>query len=117
MAARSKCPPRLSIAMIVRNAKEHLAEGLGDLAEFADEIVIADTGSSDRTLDVARRRATRVLEIPWTDDFSAARNAVWDSLTGDWILWLDAGERLAPASARALAHSWIRPPIAMSAIY
>lgn len=93
---------RLSLAVIARNAEQPLEETLASVRRIVDEIIVADTGSSDGTRLVARRHAARVIEATWTDDFSAARNTCWDHVTGDWVLWLDAGERLAAESAVAI---------------
>lgn len=94
--------PRLSVAMIVRDAEDCLAATLDSVRNLADEIVVLDTGSRDSTIRIARQKATTVITRPWTDDFAAARNAALDAVTGDWVLWLDAGETLSPKTAEAL---------------
>jgi tetratricopeptide (TPR) repeat protein len=91
--------PRLAVAMIARDAEQRIAASLDSVREMADEIIVADTGSIDRTRHVALARATHVVTIPWIDDFSAARNACLDRVKGDWILWLDAGETIDAATA------------------
>ncbi|HEV2970379.1 MAG TPA: glycosyltransferase [Pirellulales bacterium] len=91
--------PRLSVAMIARDAEHLIAASLDSVREMADEIIVADTGSIDRTRHVALARATHVVTIPWIDDFSAARNACLDRAKGDWVLWLDAGETIDAATA------------------
>ena len=60
------------------------------MADLVDEIVIADTGSTDRTRELAASFGARVVEFPWCDDFGAARNASLEQATGRWVLWLDA---------------------------
>src|SRR5579859_961925 len=60
------------------------------------------TGSADRTVEIARGYAAQIGKFAWRDDFAAARNAAIDLATGDWILMLDADERLQPASGPAL---------------
>ncbi len=90
---------QLTVAMIVRDCEKLVVPTLDCVREIADEIVVADTGSIDRTRQVSLARATKVVSIPWTDDFSAARNACLDRATGDWILWLDAGETISPETA------------------
>src|SRR4029077_1841138 len=99
-----KCPaePRLSVAMIARDAEHRIAVSRDCVREIPDEIIVADTGSIDRTRHVALARATHVVTIPWIDDFSAARNACLDRVKGEWILWLDAGETIAPTTAREI---------------
>jgi len=94
--------PRLSVAIIVRNAGEALTETIESVREIADEIVVCDTGSTDDTVQIARRLATTVVERPWDDDFSAARNECLANVHGDWVLWLDAGEWLEEPDAAGL---------------
>src|SRR5437870_1077209 len=90
---------RLAVAMIARDAEHRIAASLDSVREIADEIIVADTGSIDRTRHVALARATHVVTIPWIDDFSAARNACLDRVKGEWVLWLDAGETIDAATA------------------
>jgi GT2 family glycosyltransferase/predicted Zn-dependent protease len=83
-----------SLCMIVRNEEPHLPDCLRSVADLFDQIVIADTGSTDRTRDIAREFGARVVDFPWVDSFSAARNASLRHATGKWIMWLDADDRL-----------------------
>jgi tetratricopeptide (TPR) repeat protein len=92
--------PRLSVAMIVRNEQDAIGLTLESIRQIADEIVIADTGSQDGTVAIARQWGAKVHHSAWADDFAAARNSCLKRVTGDWILWLDAGERLSPQSAK-----------------
>ena len=92
---------RISLCMIVRDEEECLPVCLASVAGVVDEICIADTGSRDRTIEIARGFGARVTSVPWTDDFSAARNASFAMASGDWILVLDADESLAGGDARA----------------
>ncbi|MCS6852417.1 MAG: tetratricopeptide repeat protein [Gemmataceae bacterium] len=85
---------RVSLTMIVRNEENNLPDSLGGVAGLVDEIVVVDTGSTDRTREVARRWGARVVDFAWIDDFAAARNEALRHATGDWILWLDADDRL-----------------------
>jgi len=101
--AQSQNPHRrLSVAMIARNAAELVAASLDSVRNIADEIVVVDTGSTDRTRDVALQRASRILDFEWCEDFAAARNFCLEQTTGDWVLWLDAGETLSPDAANRL---------------
>lgn len=93
---------RLTVAMIVRDAEDLLRDSLESIESIADEIVIADTGSADKTIDVAKDFGAKVVEREWSDDFSAARNFCLSHVTGDWVLWLDAGDRLSAADATRL---------------
>ena len=96
---------RLSLCMILRDEEELLPRFLEHARGLWDELVAVDTGSRDRTVDLLAAAGARVLHLPWTGDFAAARNASLDAATGDWILVLDADELCSPAfvaSARAL---------------
>lgn len=86
--------PLVSACLIVRNEAENLARCLASIGAFADETVVYDTGSTDRTMDIARSAGAVVVAGEWTDDFAAARNAALDHCAGEWILWIDADEVL-----------------------
>lgn len=92
----------LSACMIVRDEAELLPECLASLQGCVDEVCIVDTGSKDGSVRLARAAGARVREQPWTQDFSAARNASLAMARGAWILVIDADERLEPGSADAL---------------
>src|SRR6187549_3569398 len=85
---------RLSIAIIARNSAEALAETLVSVRNLADEIVVLDTGSTDETPMIAERLGAKLFRKSWEDSFAAARNACLTHVSGDWVLWMDAGERL-----------------------
>lgn len=91
----------ISLAMIVRDAEGTLAACLESAKPWVDEIVIGDTGSQDGTRELARQAGAQVFDVAWSDDFSAARNAVLERVHGDWVLVLDADEMLqVPSRAR-----------------
>lgn len=90
--------------MIVRNEADHLAQCLRDIQPAVDEIIVVDTGSEDRTRDVAAACGARVFDFAWCDDFSAARNASLEKASGDYILWLDADDRMDPADVQTLCR-------------
>jgi glycosyltransferase involved in cell wall biosynthesis/tetratricopeptide (TPR) repeat protein/GT2 family glycosyltransferase/SAM-dependent methyltransferase len=89
---------RLSVCMIVRDEEPRLRACLASVREVADQIVVVDTGSVDRTREVARELGAEVSEVPWTDDWAAARNASLARATGDWILVIDADQTVEPSS-------------------
>jgi len=89
---------KLSVAMIVRDEAAVLAETIASVKDIADDIFVLDTGSTDDTVRIAEQAGARVASLPWTDDFSKARNCAMDQIESDWILWLDAGETLSAAS-------------------
>lgn len=85
---------RVSAALIVRDEAGVIEDCLGSLAGVVDEIVVVDTGSLDRTIEIAQRFPIRLHHFAWCDDFSAARNFALDRVTSDWVLYIDADERL-----------------------
>jgi glycosyltransferase involved in cell wall biosynthesis len=97
-------PCLLSIALIVRNEETVLPRILRDIRHLSDDVVVVDTGSVDGTVELARRHGARVYHFVWEDNFAAARNASFDKCTGDWIMWLDADDRIPePAQRRFVA--------------
>mgnify|MGYP001189156709 CR=1 FL=1 len=103
--------PRLSVGLIVRNEEAFLGGCLASVREVADQIVVVDTGSTDRTVEIARSYGAEVYEFTWCDDFSAARNAVLEHVRGDWVLMLDADEELTEEGRRELAAALERPEV------
>ena len=94
--------PLLSVCLIARNEESSLPRALQSVRAVAGEIIVADTGSTDRTEQVARDSGAVVCHFPWCEDFSAARNFAVSQARGDWIFWLDADEELLPGSADEL---------------
>ncbi len=86
--------PVISAVLIVRDEQRHLSDCLRSLVGCVDEVVVADTGSTDDSRAIACAAGARVFDHRWTDDFAAARNAAVDAARGDWILYIDADERL-----------------------
>lgn len=91
--------------MIVRDEESHLDECLKSIVDEVDEIVIVDTGSLDRTCDIASRYGSRIFSFRWTGDFAAARNYALNQASGDWILYIDADERLIVPTRGALREA------------
>lgn len=86
--------PTISLCMIVKNEEETLARCLDCVRVIADEIIIADTGSTDRTKEIAKKYTDKIYDFKWEGDFSAARNFSYEKATMDYILWLDADDVL-----------------------
>jgi glycosyltransferase involved in cell wall biosynthesis len=84
--------------MIVRDAEAQIAEVLQDASTVCDELVVVDTGSTDATRELAAAHGAKVIDFEWIDDFAAARNVSFEHCTGDWILWLDADDRIPPTA-------------------
>ena len=83
-----KRKPRLSVCMIVKNEERFLGQCLASVKDIADEVIVIDTGSTDRTIEIAREHGAQVGHFEWCNDFAAARNASIAPATGDWILFL-----------------------------
>ncbi len=80
--------------MITKNEQKNLSNCLNSAKDIADEIIIVDTGSTDKTKEIAKEFNAKVFDFKWADDFSAARNESLRHATKDWILVLDADEVL-----------------------
>jgi len=86
----------VAAALIVRDEARHLPDCLTSLRDVVDDIVVVDTGSVDDSPAIAAAHGARVFHRPWDDDFAAARNAALDRCESEWILYIDADERLDP---------------------
>ncbi len=84
--------PLLSLCMMVKNEEEMLPRCLESIKGSADEIIVVDTGSSDRTVEIAKSYGARIYHHAWENDFSKHRNQSISYATGDWILIMDADE-------------------------
>ena len=84
----------ISLCMIVRNEEDVLGRCLTSICDLVDEIIIVDTGSTDRTREVAARYTDKIFAFTWIDDFAAARNYAFLQATGEYCMWLDADDVL-----------------------
>lgn len=96
---------RLSQCMIVKNEEATIRRALSWGAGIADEQIVVDTGSADRTAEIAASMGAKVLSFPWCDDFSAAKNFAVSQAEGKWIALLDADEYMEPEDAGKLLSS------------
>jgi glycosyltransferase involved in cell wall biosynthesis len=94
--------PRVSVALITRNEQQNIAHCLRSVA-WADEIVVVDQGSTDGTARIARELGARVIDAPDWPGFGPQKNRALDACTGDWILSLDADERVTAALQAEIA--------------
>lgn len=101
--------PLVSACLIVKDEEDMLPDCLDSLRELANEIVVYDTGSSDATPDIARAAGARVVEGRWEDSFAQARNAALAHAVGEWVLSIDADERLR-ADPEAVQRQLLDPP-------
>lgn len=86
--------PRLSLCMIVKNEEDCIGRCLKSIQDVANEIIIVDTGSTDRTIEICTSFGAKIYPYTWNGSFADARNYGLDQATGDWILWLDADEEV-----------------------
>ncbi|MCX7709360.1 MAG: glycosyltransferase [Clostridia bacterium] len=84
----------ISLCMIVKNEEDTLGRCLDSIKGLVDEIIIVDTGSADRTKEIAREYTNKIYDFEWIDDFAAARNFSFSKATKEYILWLDADDVL-----------------------
>jgi glycosyltransferase involved in cell wall biosynthesis len=82
----------VAAALIVKNEEFTLPRCLASIEGAVDEVIVVDTGSDDRTKEVAASCGARVFDFAWCDDFSAARQFAFDQATTDWVFWLDADD-------------------------
>lgn len=92
----------VSLCMIVRNEENTLDRCLSGVVGLVDEIVVVDTGSTDRTKEIAGKYTDLIYDFEWIDDFSAARNYAFDLASKEFIFWLDADDLLLPEDGRKL---------------
>jgi len=83
---------RISACVIVKNEEENIARWLACVQQIADEYIVIDTGSTDRTVELAEQGGARVYPFVWCDDFSAAKNFALEQASGEWIIFWDADE-------------------------
>lgn len=93
---------KLSLCMIVKNEEDVIARCLKSTLSFVDEIIIVDTGSTDRTKEIASQYTSKIFDFEWIDDFAAARNFSFSKATGDYIMWLDADDVVTPLNANKI---------------
>lgn len=92
-------PPTISLCLIARNEAANLPRLIISAYEAADEIVVVDTGSTDRTIAIAESLGAKVFQYAWDDNFAAAKNNALRHTTGDWVLFLDADMAIEAGSA------------------
>ena len=93
---------KLSLCMIVKNEEDVLERCLNSVKSCVDEIIIVDTGSTDKTKEIALKFTSNVYDFKWIDDFSAARNFSFSKATGDYIMWLDADDVITPINSNKI---------------
>ena len=99
---------RITACLIVQNEQEHLPAALQSVA-FCDEIVVVDGGSTDRTVEIARAAGARVIENPWPG-YAIQRNVALDAAAGEWVIEVDADERVSPRLRASIQALLAAPP-------
>jgi glycosyltransferase involved in cell wall biosynthesis/Flp pilus assembly protein TadD len=102
-----KSSPAISACMIVRNEEKFLAKCLESIRDYVDEIIIVDTGSTDRTVEIAESFGARIYHHPWEDHFSKHRNQSFSYAKNEWILYIDADEEILPGGGEILKKTII----------
>lgn len=95
----------LTLCMIVKNEERFLADCLRSVQGCLDEIIVVDTGSTDRTPEIAASFGARIYAHPWENDFSKHRNQSLQYARGEWILWMDADEALEPGGGSVIRNA------------
>lgn len=106
---------QVSVALIVRNEERTLGRCLESIRDAVDEIVIVDTGSTDRTKEIAAGYTDRIFDFEWRKDFAAARQYALDQARGEWVFWLDADDVV--RNADAIRPLLSRTPLSVGLIY
>jgi len=109
----------ISLCMIAKNEETYLAKCLWSVKPIVDEIIVVDTGSQDRTRDIAAVFGAKVFDFKWNDDFSEARNFSLSKASGDWIFMLDADEVISSLDHEAfklLVNNGNSGPVAYSIV-
>lgn len=99
----------ISAFLVSRDHEASIADAVRAAATAADEVLVIDTGSSDRTVELARSAGARVEAIDWADDFSAACNTGLDRLSGDWVLSINPDETLSDGAGELLRQAAAEP--------
>ncbi|MFC5528955.1 glycosyltransferase [Cohnella yongneupensis] len=107
----------ISVCMIVKNEEAFLQRCLQSVRAYVDEIVIVDTGSTDRTKEIAQTYTDKIYDFVWINDFSAARNESLKHATGKWILVMDADEYMEEKEIRGMRDFLAKEKPTNSAIY
>jgi glycosyltransferase involved in cell wall biosynthesis len=97
-------PNTISVCVIAKNEEQLIGNSLGSVREIADEIIVVDTGSTDRTAEIAEKSGARIIRHPWDGSYGRARNAYLRAALGDWILVLDGDEAIARRDLTKIKH-------------
>ena len=96
-------PLKISLCMIAKDEEDQIGKALQSVCDLVDEIIVVDTGSTDKTMEIVKEYGAKLIESKWEDDFSQARNLGLSKATGDYILFMDADEYIHPIDRFGLA--------------
>ncbi|QIB65386.1 O-antigen ligase family protein [Kineobactrum salinum] len=110
LQAACRRPRAVSVSAIVitRDEEEHIGDCLASVAAVADEIIVLDSGSADATVAIARQHTDKIVETDWPG-FGIQKQRALERATGDWVLSIDADERVSPALAAEINHVLAAP--------
>lgn len=97
----------LSLAIIVKNEEKNLPRLLDSVKGLWDELVIVDTGSTDATVEIAKRYTDNVHHFKWVDDFAKARAFSFSKCSNPWVMWLDADDALTPEDVKSIREGFL----------
>lgn len=95
----------LAVLILTKNEEKNIAETIQSARQCTDEVILIDSGSTDRTVEIAEKAGARVVYRAWTNDFSAQRNFGLSATDATWVLYLDADEHLTPELASAIRRA------------
>lgn len=107
----------ISLFMIMKNEERVLADCLGSAIPFFNQIVVVDTGSTDRSVEIAREHGAEVHKFKWCDDFAAARNESMKYAKGKWLFWMDADDTLPWATGEGMVRAVLNAPPDLAGFY
>ncbi len=99
----------LTVGFLTRDEERNIARAIQSVLPVADQIIVADTASKDRTSQIAQQLGVEVEQFPWHDDFAAGRNFVVEKARGDWVLWMNADEELLNPDPEVFQECFRRP--------
>lgn len=102
---------RLSVCLLTRNEEANLPRAIGSVRGIAEQVIVADTGSTDRTVLVAKELGAEVQEFAWNEDFAAGCNFAIRQARGEWVLWINPDEELLPISIFEIDACLGRPEV------
>lgn len=95
---------KISLCLITKDEERHIKKCINSVANIVDEIIVVDTGSTDKTVEIAKELGAKIINFEWVNDFSKARNYAIEQCTGNWIIFLDADEYLKEDCQEALLN-------------